>query len=168
MHRKRYSGQQAERLMMRLVSMSESESPKARKMLHDLLQGRFGALALDGAVMDKLRGASDGDVQRWVESVRGALRVWVSAPRAGIVIPLDLAMVHIPARGELVVQISTEVTQALLLQLACALELVGRERLQRCDCDRLFVRTGKRQFCSERCQKRVYMRRFRAGETGKE
>ncbi len=171
MGQKRYTRQQAERLIVRLVNMFESPTHRdatVRKLLKDLLQGRFGDIALDDAVVGRFRSASDSHVRRWAESIRDALHAWVIAPGAGLVMPLDLATFHVPASGELVVQVSTEVAEALRLQLAFALRLVGRERLQQCDCGRLFVRIGKRQFCSERCQKRVYMRRFRVGLAGKE
>ncbi len=171
MEQKRYTRQQAERLIARLVSMSESPTHRdatVRKLLNDLLQGRFGEIAMDDAVVGRFRGASDSDVRRWAESVRNTLRVWVTTPGAGLVMPPDLVMIHVPASLELVIQVSTGVAEALRLQLAIALRLIGRERLRRCDCGRLFVRIGKRQFCSERCQKRVYMRLFRAGLAGKE
>jgi hypothetical protein len=38
-------------------------------------------------------------------------------------------------------------------------------RVRKCkaeDCERTFVRDGRREFCSTRCQKRVYMREMRA------
>lgn len=60
------------------------------------------------------------------------------------------------------------IKEMLLLQALRLVQFVGVSRLQICDCERLFVQVGKRRFCSERCQTRVYMRRFRAGETGKE
>lgn len=38
------------------------------------------------------------------------------------------------------------------------------DRIKARDCGKLFVREGKRKFCSPRCQKRVYMRAYRAKE----
>jgi uncharacterized paraquat-inducible protein A len=57
-------------------------------------------------------------------------------------------------------QLATRVKK-LLKEALRAAELA--ERLTVCECGRLFVRQGKRRFCSPRCQKRVYMRRRRGG-----
>lgn len=46
------------------------------------------------------------------------------------------------------------------------LRAVGVSRIQQCECNRLFLKTGRREFCSERCQKRVYMRKIRKLEKG--
>jgi hypothetical protein len=46
-------------------------------------------------------------------------------------------------------------------QFMNALRMVGLDRIMRCaapDCDRLFVKVGRREYCSTRCQKRIYMR----------
>lgn len=155
--------------MVRLVSIAESPTFRdatARRVLNDLLRARFGDFSFDDAVSEKLGRATNTDIQGWRNSIRNALRVWAITPQAGIVIPFE-AFGHIGGK-DVVLEISAPVEQALLLQVASALRVVGRERVRPCDCRRLFVRTGKRQYCSRRCQKRVYMRRFRAGEAGKE
>lgn len=44
------------------------------------------------------------------------------------------------------------------------IEMVGPDRIRRCaapDCDRLFVKRTKGEFCSTRCQSRTYMRKQR-------
>lgn len=38
-----------------------------------------------------------------------------------------------------------------------------RSSLRYCLCGRPFARKGRREFCSMRCQKRMYMRAYRAG-----
>ena len=48
----------------------------------------------------------------------------------------------------------------LLYQTTVFLDRVGLDRLHRCpapDCGRLFLKRGRREFCSTRCQKRVYL-----------
>lgn len=51
-------------------------------------------------------------------------------------------------------------------QALSLLRAVGVERLKTCDCGVVFVKNGRREFCSERCQNRVYMRNARAAERG--
>lgn len=48
----------------------------------------------------------------------------------------------------------------LLYQIHTFLDAVGEERLRVCpapDCDRLFVKVGRREYCSVRCQRRVFV-----------
>jgi len=52
-----------------------------------------------------------------------------------------------------------------ILQLAFLVERVGLGNLRLCgvwDCQHVFVKTYRREFCSVQCQKRHYMRRLRA------
>jgi hypothetical protein len=81
---------------------------------------------------------------------------------------LDSASITVSDDGTLQVQFSGGLGDLLPMQTYLVTRLIGRERLRLCECGRPFVRIGKRRFCSERCQKRVYMKRRRAGEVGKE
>ncbi len=52
----------------------------------------------------------------------------------------------------------------LWFQIVNLVRFAGGERLRVCladDCDRMFVKVGKREFCSDRCQGRVNSRRVR-------
>jgi hypothetical protein len=54
-----------------------------------------------------------------------------------------------------------------VLQLVMLLDRVGLSAVRRCgaaDCRRLFVKTYRREFCSERCQKRAHKRKVRQEE----
>jgi uncharacterized protein with beta-barrel porin domain len=50
----------------------------------------------------------------------------------------------------------------LTFQIVHLVQRVGLERLRRCPCGRVFAKTGRREFCSDRCQKRYYMRALRS------
>lgn len=52
----------------------------------------------------------------------------------------------------------------LWLQTLTLLPAAGIGRLKRCECGRVFAKTGRREYCSPRCQRRVYMRARRADE----
>jgi hypothetical protein len=52
----------------------------------------------------------------------------------------------------------------LLFQILNLVQRVGLSRLRRCPCGRVFAKTGRREFCSNRCQKRIYMRALREEE----
>ena len=64
-------------------------------------------------------------------------------------------------RDDLTVDVLAAPFQMVTLRIIILLRLVGADRVVRCDCGRIFVRVGKRRTCSVKCQKRVYMRRWR-------
>ena len=64
-------------------------------------------------------------------------------------------------RDDLTVDVLAAPFQMVTLRIIVLLRLVGADRVVTCDCGRVFVRVGKRRTCSVKCQKRVYMRRYR-------
>jgi hypothetical protein len=68
-------------------------------------------------------------------------------------------------RGQVTVLADTDaVRDAVVLQFVLLLHAVGLHNIRECvadDCQRLFVKTYRRLFCSLRCQKRILMRRKR-------
>jgi hypothetical protein len=67
-------------------------------------------------------------------------------------------------------EVTGSVRDVAVLELVLLLQEVGLGQLQRCgapDCPRLFVKTYRREFCSIKCQKRVYMRVKRQNEKDK-
>ena len=71
--------------------------------------------------------------------------------------------IQVKGRVKFVVHGSPQDTFRYLL--VRVLERVGLERVRRCpnpSCGQLFLKKGRRQFCSTRCQGTVYMRTYRA------
>lgn len=63
----------------------------------------------------------------------------------------------------LIVAVDARPRDALRYAAATTLQAVGVERLQLCpapDCHRVFVKIGRREYCSERCQRRVFASRY--------
>lgn len=56
---------------------------------------------------------------------------------------------------------SDNIRDVFWFQALNVLQGAGGSCLGRCDCERLFVKVGKRRFCSTRCQRRVMMRVIR-------
>lgn len=55
----------------------------------------------------------------------------------------------------------------VMYQTARFIEIAGPDRIRHCaasDCDRLFVKRTKGEYCSTRCQSRTYMRKLREEE----
>ncbi len=71
------------------------------------------------------------------------------------------------ARGTVVCSVGGTHREVICLQLVMLLQTVGLGAVRFCgvdDCDRMFVKTHRRAYCSPRCQKRAYMRAKRAKE----
>jgi hypothetical protein len=73
-----------------------------------------------------------------------------------------------PGRGDILVTVDGSARDVLWFQIIRLMQLEGLDRIRLCECGRVFVRIGKRKSCSAKCQKKFYMRRFRAGEGGKD
>ena len=68
----------------------------------------------------------------------------------------------VAARGPkgIVLFVEGEPREVLLYQASTILQAIGTDRLRRCpapDCGRVFVKVGRREYCSERCQRRVFV-----------
>jgi hypothetical protein len=76
---------------------------------------------------------------------------------------LDFEVWPLPSLGVRIVVLGSSHDQ-LTLRVVQLVETTGIDRLRRCDCGRVFAKTGRREFCSVRCQKRIYMRKIRREE----
>jgi hypothetical protein len=65
--------------------------------------------------------------------------------------------------GVSLVRVSTRDT--VLYDVFTALQEVGPDRIRACpECGQIFVKVTRKEYCSTRCQSRVYMRQMRAAE----
>lgn len=159
--------------VMAVLSEKGSPAVKVRRCYVDLLKARLGDIVIAESVREAVLTAPDADILLWhtnLRSVLGLADVIKRASGAGTLPQLSFAGVALTMlAGDAVrLEVSGTSKQMLTLQLFTLVRTVGPERLDRCDCGKLFVRVGKRRSCSERCQKRTYMRRYRAGDAGGE
>ncbi len=71
--------------------------------------------------------------------------------------------VWVPVKGGFAIFCDVEsFHEAFVFQVLQLLRIVGWERLQVCACQKVFVKAGRREYCSEKCFRRFYMRRYRA------
>jgi hypothetical protein len=80
---------------------------------------------------------------------------------------LVLSFYAIRRDGELSIQVLGSHLDRMLYQIIRVIERVGVDRLLRCqapDCKRLFLKVTRKEFCSTKCQMRMYMRGKRADE----
>lgn len=72
-----------------------------------------------------------------------------------------------PGGRQIFVAVDGEVKDVAVLQLVSLLTAVGISTVRFCsapDCQRLYVKVGRRQFCSVKCQSRSYMRERREND----
>lgn len=89
-------------------------------------------------------------------------------PTPALSINLTIRAAPMPMRsarlGGLTLAIDGAPRDLVLAQTLLLLQRVGVDRLRPCECGLLFVKSGRREFCSTRCAKRVYMQNMRAEE----
>lgn len=156
-----------------MAVLSEKPAPvaKARRMYLDLLAARLGDILIAESAREAVRTAPDDQIALWhtnLRSLLGFVDVVKRGSESGKLPQFGFSGVTLTALAgdEVRLEVAGIPKQMLTLQLLTLVRTVGPERLERCDCGRLFVRVGKRRSCSDRCSKRVYMRRFRAGDAG--
>lgn len=176
--RKRYASS-AETLLGRLVAFAESESPdeaEERRTLADVLS-HGPVLVVGDAHHEVLADTAEmlcwsaADVARFRAELRGFLRGLIdltSDDEAGALVP-QVAVKHVTFGaafdgGRVLLTVDGGARDVLGLQALELLRSVGVGRVRKCECGRLFVKSGRREYCSLRCQKGVYMRAFRQRE----
>jgi len=110
------------------------------------------------------------DVERFQQRLRPLLRAAVRHAREkGGLVPelpvgaLTFGILPTPKWGTRIT-VDGDAVDVLSYQTVALIGHAGLDRIKACDCERLFVKTGRREFCSDRCQKRIYMRRLRQQE----
>lgn len=176
--KKRYAHQQAADALQELLDFIQT--PKSEKQWRRIDYGRallkhlveaepIDATPVFNLLLEDLERESPKallsywqDIESWV--CAAAAKQWQPEPRTMYV---ELSVFPACPTAKLMSFIFTGGTKDLLwVQITRLLEFIGPERVTNCGCGRLFVRAGKRRFCSTRCQSREYMRRYRSGEVG--
>jgi hypothetical protein len=167
MARKRYTSPAAANLLARLLATQVSTA-RARRLLAELLDAPLGDVAIAATTSGAVRAASDVDIATWMQTVRAWLTkaVRLSALGSGMSFVLTQVRLTVSASSDVRAEVDGPPGKMLLIQSA-ALARLGRKHLRHCACGQFFAGAGKRRVCSDRCQKRYYMQRYRAGDAGK-
>ncbi len=157
-------------LLQRLIDVTQSAAPRqARGVLSDLAKANIGDMAPDPRAASILTTANDRDVARWTKQLRDLIQAVTDYQQRPIGLTWSIPRVTIRAAlnrgGGYQMEVAGNPGDLLQLQ-AITLTRSFRGRLQRCPstfatgnrCGRIFLRAGKRKFCSDRCQRRYYMR----------
>jgi len=177
MTRKRYTTNPHDALMTRFLIALDPEArpaaPALRELFEDLLiddVGDFGnmsALTTDEPRSDPLTWSA-----MYLHGVLAGLRTDIRHFVFGGDFRVDLGTMQVevaPSTSQpgASLLITGTAEQVVIFKLVMLIRAVGRKRILECDCKRLFIKTGRREYCSERCQKRVYMRGFWATQLKK-
>lgn len=178
---KRYTLRQAEALLARLVAFADRPIQKVptsatRRLLLDVLHQ--GPVIAVGDMHHEIMGTAPAEIRPWAagqfagfqRKLRRFFRDVVQIQRsdAGGQVPAwhvgALEFGAMPVDSTILFTVDGDAAAVLAFQVRTLLEHTGISRLQQCACGRAYVKTGRREFCSNRCQKRIYMRNKRKQE----
>jgi hypothetical protein len=166
MRRKRYTDGQTQALLSDVVELAGDVNASAaviRRTYSGVLDARLGVALVGPETLKEWRAMPDDGVVKSHQAVCRMLEMTVtlSAEKLRAYRVLNVT-VRLDRAG---LEVTGTPLQMILLQTFTALVAVGRDRLAVCGCGRRFVKVGKRKLgCSEKCAKRVYMRKFRQGD----
>lgn len=143
---------------------------RVRELFGRLLDSDLGDLVIASDSQRELASWDAASVAASQRELRGLLLSLVrlrDSEDGGIVpqFPLgDLAIAPIPNDARIVLAIDGAARDLVRYKFLQLLGIVGTEQLRRCaagDCGRIFIKVGRREYCSNTCQKRTYMRERR-------
>lgn len=174
---KRYTERQATALLARIVAITDAPVTRARRVVNELARARLSDVVVSDSASEMVGSASDAEISALQRGLHTLLQMQLEVGgHAWPPVKLQGVTLTMSGPNDVRVEVSGPLRTVISLQAYSLLRLVG-SRLMICraprpastsQCGRLFVRSRRQLFCSERCQKRVYMRRHRAGEAGKE
>jgi hypothetical protein len=165
---KRYTRQRATALLRRLTTVARldvyrSTVNRARPIFAELLSARLS----DVVVQNPERLVSefpDSAIPVTCRAVFHTLSIALNEDGKWPEISLNVKLTTSGPQS-LRLEVTGTFIKMLALQLYSLLRIAG-DRLRQCECGQLYVKVKGQKYCSTRCQKRFYMRQFRAGEVG--
>lgn len=164
---KRHYGKSSRRLatehLARLVRVVEQEptAQESAAILMELLK-TWGKTIFSTIAQKGLGHFVEHDITAWRIGVRRLLRSLLPLPKEGRMLPeaeLTLKFTAAPiAFGGWWMNVDGEPADVLYFRVLDLCQRAGPEALKECDCGKLFVKTGRRKFCSTKCQKRIQRR----------
>ena len=111
----------------------------------------------------KLRALTPEQVQQLKHETDTFLRIVGGKTESVAAARVRVDIVPVKAGGVVSLLVDGEPRDVLLYQIGSLLTLIGIERLKVCsapDCRRPFLKVGRREYCSTRCQRRVFLRDY--------
>lgn len=155
------------------VRVTVPPAREGRAIFGALLRANLGNFEIGKSARDEVAAWDDARVHECRALFEGLLLLQLPPGGEGAIGGFQASTFFgIAKRGARVVMtVDGAAVDVLTFQIINLLQAASVERLQYCDCGRLFFRIGRQEFCSERCQNRSYMRRRRqtekAGARGK-
>jgi hypothetical protein len=169
---KRYRRPNAEALLQQAIDFAEGAvktNAAWRQVCAALMHGTGTAPIVFGDAPHELRRWSAVQIASLQMELRRFFRTLVSGKiqdDQGALLPavrlqnVELSP-HASLGDQIVLALDGSARDVIWFQVINLLQSIGVRRLQLCPCGRVFARVGRREFCSTRCQKRYYMRKFR-------
>jgi hypothetical protein len=156
--------------LRQLVEFSESDDEGDPIALAELGRSLVALQASNAQVAKVLKALTTEQLRSVKQDLRAFLRA-AGGPRGGAdylqatmirveLLPLLGTLKATKGRERWLFGVAGAPRDVLLYQVAMLLATVGEDRLQFCpapDCGRSFVKVGRREYCSDRCQRRVFV-----------
>lgn len=155
---KRYTDKQARKLLSRLLTIRELPTARARRVINELLVARLSDVVVNDPE-GLVESVEDDALPLFYGPLFATLSGALDTPDVWPTIELKVKLKMIGPQS-LQLDVSGSFVQMVTLQTYALLRLAG-DRLRQCECGKLYVKVRGQKFCSGRCQKRYYMRRFR-------
>jgi len=161
----------AMRALRLLVEFAESDGPGDRVALAEAGRGLVALQASNAQTAKAMATLTAEQLRHLKQDLRAFLRAAGGQPSSYLqatlirveLLPLLGKLKQVKGRNRWLFGVSGAPRDVLLYQLVTLLATVGEDRLHFCpapDCGRAFVKVGRRAYCSERCQRRVFMKDY--------
>jgi hypothetical protein len=153
----------SEAVLGEVIASLESDEPRRHRFAGMTLLSR-GPLFCSDALLAEIQHASDWTLTRaeLLAFLRAIVRHAGEGQFSGGISLLGLTTFYANvADGQVSPAAEGTVRDLAILQLVMLLDRFGVKKIRECsvaDCQRLFVKTYRREFCSVTCQKRAYKR----------
>jgi CGNR zinc finger len=152
MARGRYVESTAVRALRALVALAEDERVSPETI------ARTGRAYILPASLAALRALTPPQAHALKRQLRDFLHAMAASDAAEQ--RFQVAFVAAGGPAGIVLFAEGDPREVLLYQASTILQAIGTDRLRRCpapDCGRVFVKVGRREYCSDRCQRRVFV-----------
>ena len=163
MKTKRYEELDAARLLDEIVRFPSGRGVRReRALLARILDAPCGDIAHGPDVERELRSWSSAQTSAQLEKFSQDLVI--SSIATGFQVEMRLKIGPHRDGAQVVLRVDGDARDVLRFKFISLIQLATTERFRTCECGNPFVKFGRREFCSARCQKRYYMRAKREQE----
>jgi hypothetical protein len=158
---KRYNADSALQEIVNFADGPIATSAEWRQTLAHVIQADTGVVVL-GDTASELQDWTPGQMMQLRKQLRDFLRAGLNVDRAGQQLPtFRVEFAPVIVGSTVLLTVDGRARDVIWFQAASLMRAVGLSRFRQCACGRVFAKIGRSEYCSSKCQKRFYMRKYR-------